>query len=173
VRTLSGSWPGASIDFRPELSEDKVSRREKMTHGRSESPKESPLQGHEPISHSFPSPHFTVQGTGVRSIDTFRLAILPVIPNFPYLEDVRQRRIHSPTERAGTGFSAAGPNLVTRASTSALSNPRRDASVALPNPATSSPHRSFDSKDTGARVNQATSLTFEDELIVPLSEDRE
>jgi hypothetical protein len=135
-----------------------------MTHGRSESPKESPLQGHEPVSHSFPSPHFTVQrtpGVGInyRSIDTSRLAILPVIP----LEDVRQRRIHSPTERTGTGFGAAGPNLVTRASTSALSTPRRNASAALPNPATSSPHRSFDSKDAGATVNQATSLTFEDE----------
>jgi hypothetical protein len=138
-----------------------------MTHGRSESPKES-LQGHKPVSHSFPSSHFTVQGipgVGItdRSIDTSPFGFPPVIPNFPYLEDVCQRRIYSPTGRTGTGFGAARPNPVTPASTSAPFTSRTDASAALLSPASSSPHRSFDSRDRGTKLNQATSLTFEDE----------
>ena len=133
-----------------------------MTQVRPESPKE-PLPGHEPVSHSIPSPHFIVHGTP--GVDTSPFTVSPVIPYFPYLEDVRQPGIYSPTEHTGTGFDAAGPNLVTRASTSAQSTSRRDASAALPSPATSSPCRSSDSGDprTGTKVNQATSLTFEDE----------
>jgi hypothetical protein len=138
-----------------------------MTHGRSESPKE-PLQGHEPASYGFPSPYFTLQGTpGVgmtdRPIDTPPFAIPPVIPNSPYPEDVCQRRIYSPTGRTGTGFGSARSNVVTRASASAQFTSRRDVPVVLPSPATSSPHRSFDSRDQGTKVNQATSLTLEDE----------
>ena len=156
--------PGAFIDFYPELSADKVACREILTQSRPESPKES-FQGYEPVSHSFPSSHFTVQGTpgvGITSIDTSPFAIPPVIPHFPYLEDVHQRGIYSPTGRTGTGFGVAGANLEAQASTSALFTSRRDAPAALPSPATSSPRISFDSKAPGTEVNQATSLTFED-----------
>ena len=141
-----------------------------MTHGPLESPKES-FQGHEPVSHSSPSTHLTAQGipgvgTTDRSIGTSPFAIPPVIPYFPYLEwrpeDVRQR-INSPTVRTGTGFGTARPDPVTRASARALFTSRRDASAALPSPATSSPHRSFDSTDPGTKVNQPTSLNLEDE----------
>ncbi|KAI0267905.1 hypothetical protein BGY98DRAFT_938473 [Russula aff. rugulosa BPL654] len=167
VGPSSSTQSGEDEDGFGKLSSDKVSCREKITHSRSESPKES-FQGHEPVSHSLPSSHFTVQGTpgfGIthRSIDTSPVAIPPVISYFPYLEDVRQRRNYSPTGRNGTGFGAASPNLVTRASASAPFTSRRDASATLPSPATSSPHRSLDPGDPGTKVNQATSLTFEEE----------
>jgi hypothetical protein len=142
-----------------------------MTHGRSETPKD-PSQGHELASNIFPTFDFTVQGTpGVditdRSIDTSPFVIPPVIPYFPYPEDARHHGTYTPTGRTGTGYGASGPYLATRASTSALFTLRRDASPAasdaLPSPATGSLRRSFDSRDPGTKVNQATSLAFEDE----------
>ena len=139
-----------------------------MTQGRAESP-EDVLEGHGLVHHSFPSSHFTVQstpGVGIthRPIDTSPFAIPPVIPYFPYPDDVRHRGIHSLTGRTGPEFGAASSNLVARASTSALFASRRDASAALPSPATSSPRGSFDFKDPGTKVNPISpSLTFEDE----------
>ena len=89
-----------------------------MTLGRSVSPKES-LQSLVPVSHSFPIPHFTVQGTsGVgitgRLIDAPPFAITPAIPSISYTENsdvVPQRDIYSPTGRTGTTFDAARPTL--------------------------------------------------------------
>jgi hypothetical protein len=65
----------------------------------------------------------------------------------PLLEDECQRRIYSPT-----GSGAVRQVLVTRASKSASFTSRRDASAALPSPAISYPHGSFDSTDQGRNL---------------------
>ncbi len=123
--------PGASFDFYPERLADDVVSRERKTHGLSESPKESPRCG-ESVSHSLPSPHFTVQGipgfgiTDRSIVNNSPLAILPA----PYME------VYTPTRQTGSKYA---PSV-------------------LPNPATSSSYGSVDPSGEGP---SGTSPTFE------------
>jgi len=115
-------------------SADNVVSRERKTHGRSESPKESP-QCDELVSHSLPSPHFTVQGIpgfGItnRTIVNSALAFPPVILHFPYMD------VYTPARQTGSKYA---PSF-------------------LPNPATSSSYGSVDPSGEGP---SGTSPTFE------------
>ena len=120
----------------------------RKTYVRPESP-----QSFDSGSHGLPPLHPTVQGNpGVRfmerSISTSPLAIRPVIPHSP-MDDVRPRRTHPSTRRAGTdpGFGATRPNL--GVSSSATFASRRDTPTELLDSAISSPLGSPDLGDEG------------------------
>ncbi len=81
--------------------------------------------------------------------------IPPGYPYIPYTGDACQRCIYTSTTRTRFGFGGTRPILPNRASTSALSTSRRDASTVLPNP-----HGSFDLSD---EVQTPSSPIFEDE----------
>lgn len=130
--------PRALTDRLPERSTDKVLYDERQTYGRSES-----SQSYDSGSHSFLSPR-PVQGTPIGTPP----AISPVIPYFPYMGDVRQRRMYTTTRRTGSGFSVTRPSLGTRDSTGAVFT---SAPTILPSPATGSesPRGSLDLGDEG------------------------
>jgi hypothetical protein len=70
------------------------------------------------------------------------------MPYFPYMGDVRQRRMNTSTRRTGSGFSVTRPSLETRESTGAVFT---SAPTILPSPAicSESPRGSFDLNDEG------------------------
>jgi hypothetical protein len=146
--------PRASIDLQPESSADKVLDHERKTFV-------SP-QSTGPRSRSLPPRQTTLQGTaGVgildRPIDTSSFAISPVVPYIPYMGDPHQRRTYTSRKRTGSGFSAARPSLLTRASTGTLFTSPIDAPTVLPEPVISSSYGSSDLSDEGQSGAESSS----------------
>ena len=118
-------------------------------------------------SGSFPSLHSTVQvtpGVGIvhRSLGTFLSTIPPVIPgpHFQYM-GASQRRVYTSTRRTSSTSSVTRPNVVTRASTSALYTTCGDSPTVLQSPVITSSNISSDLNDEGLLL--CTSPTFEED----------
>jgi len=160
-------------------STDKGLDREEMTYRQLESP-----QGYEAFFNGPPSPRIMDRTSGISPVapyfpytaDASQIPTSPWIvdqaigtslqyiplgyPYIPHIGDTCQRRIYTSTARTSFGFSGTRPIFANRASTGALSTPRRDASTVRPNPAINLMYGSFDLSDEG---QTPSSPIFEDE----------